>query len=552
MVFARFRSALVLAAALLSLADAAAALTPQEVLVVVNARSPESVELGRYYCRQRGVPETNLVELDCTLGDTVDNDEYRGRILAPLRQAIEERGLREQVRCLLMIRGVPFRVGTAPVAAPTQALAQWSQRAAERSQGRLALANQLLRTVGRDFPDKAATAPGIDRLDALFDQASVNMPSNPPSGASSLAAFDRDLLAKIQAASRIADAGQRAIAERQLLGLTFEVRGLSGLLQLRQANILAGGPDAETLQRQLAALAEHQQRLLSGNPGPEDLEKVEQVLGAMGGIAALYQFSGSIALPLKHAGDRVALDSDISLLWWDETARSRFAQNFLHWRQAALLPRVSTERGRPLMVARLDGPNWEDLRRIIDDSIAVEQAGLTGRAYVDAGGMHPAYDVHLRELARLLREQTDLPVTLDEAPAVFRAGSCPEAALYVGWYSLRKYVASCAWTRGAVGFHIASFEAIHLRDADTQEWVPQMIRNGIAATVGPVDEPYLTAFPLPEEFFPLLLTGKVTLAEAYWRTVPHQAWRMLLIGDPLYAPFRANPQAVTLPEGLRP
>ena len=81
-----------------------------------------------------------------------------------------------------------------------------------------------------------------------------------------------------------------------------------------------------------------------------------------------------------------------------------------------------------------------------------------------------------------------------------------------------------------------------------------MIQNGVVATVAGVDEPYLGAFPLPEEFFPLLMTGKYTLAECYWRTTPMSSWRLTLIGNPLYNPYHANPplRLSDLPKGLAP
>jgi len=81
-----------------------------------------------------------------------------------------------------------------------------------------------------------------------------------------------------------------------------------------------------------------------------------------------------------------------------------------------------------------------------------------------------------------------------------------------------------------------------------------MIQNGVAATIGAVDEPYLGSFPLPEEFFPLLMTGKWTVVECYWRTNPAASWRMMLLADPLYNPFHAQPliKLNTLPSGLAP
>ena len=67
-----------------------------------------------------------------------------------------------------------------------------------------------------------------------------------------------------------------------------------------------------------------------------------------------------------------------------------------------------------------------------------------------------------------------------------------------------------------------------------------MLEEGITATLGPVSEPYLLAFPLPEAFFGLLLTGKKSLVECYYLTKPFNSWRMMLIGDPLYNPFSGN------------
>jgi hypothetical protein len=62
-----------------------------------------------------------------------------------------------------------------------------------------------------------------------------------------------------------------------------------------------------------------------------------------------------------------------------------------------------------------------------------------------------------------------------------------------------------------------------------------------------VEEPYLTSFPLPDHFFPLLMSGKLPLLEVYFHSIPHVSWRQILIGDPLYTPFKGKP-AIRLPE----
>jgi len=235
-----------------------------------------------------------------------------------------------------------------------------------------------------------------------------------------------------------------------------------------------------------------------------------------------------------------AVDSELALLLHGPRAEGKAQDNPLHWRHAA----AAAEENRPptLMVARIDGPTLADALRIIKAAAATEADGLAGTFYIDAGGKLPEYDAHLRALARFVRKLTQIPVVLDEERTCFGRDQCADAALYVGWYSPREYVPAFLWARGAVGWHIAAAEAQNLRDPAAREWCVQMIQRGVAATLGAVDAPYLGDFPLPEEFFPLLLTGNWTVAECYWRTVPKVGWRMILLADPLYNPFAAKPQ----------
>jgi uncharacterized protein (TIGR03790 family) len=111
------------------------------------------------------------------------------------------------------------------------------------------------------------------------------------------------------------------------------------------------------------------------------------------------------------------------------------------------------------------------------------------------------------------------------------------AALYCGWYSLASYVDAFQWQPGAVGYHIASSECVTLKREKSRVWCKMMLEKGVAATLGPVSEPYVESFPLPEIFFGLLSEGTLTLAECYAASNPFLSWKMVLIGDPLYRPF---------------
>ena len=69
-------------------------------------------------------------------------------------------------------------------------------------------------------------------------------------------------------------------------------------------------------------------------------------------------------------------------------------------------------------------------------------------------------------------------------------------------------------------------------------WCPNLLKKGVCATVGPVAEPYTIGFPKPAEFFGLLATGEYTLVECYARTMLFCSWMTVLVGDPLYNPYK--------------
>lgn len=201
------------------------------------------------------------------------------------------------------------------------------------------------------------------------------------------------------------------------------------------------------------------------------------------------------------------------------------------------------DKSEVLMTSRLDGPSADTVKRIINDSIQAENQGLSGRAYFDARGKDQGdkkrsgygfYDQSIHKAADYLLQENLLPVTKEDTGELFQPGACPNTALYCGWYSLAKYIDSFTWQTGSVGYHIASSECASLKKKDSQFWCKRMLDKGIAATIGPVGEPYVQSFPVPEIFFKHLTEGYLTLAEAYLVSLPYLSWKMVLVGDPLY------------------
>lgn len=202
-----------------------------------------------------------------------------------------------------------------------------------------------------------------------------------------------------------------------------------------------------------------------------------------------------------------------------------------------------------LLVTRLDGPDPDTVYQIINDTIETEKAGLEGIGYFDARGKakgvkNPAqikdgykrYDYSVSTAAKIVKKRTK--VVLDEQPELFKEESCPQAALYCGWYSYANYIDSFSWVKGAIGYHIASAECTTLRNRERNVWCLRMLEKGVVATIGPVYEPYVQGFPLPEIFFGTLIEGYMSLGEAYLVSLPFISWQMVLVGDPMYQPFK--------------
>jgi len=549
------------------------ALQPEEVLVVGNADSPDSVSLARFYAAARMIPQRNIVLVKTTTRPEISHQDYHTRIKRPIIQAMLERRLVGHIRSVCLIWGVPVRI--AAVKKPTtrtagQALEAMYRAAAQRAQYRLAIDCNLLPSVAKRFPQPRTE--GLKPVAKLFPQPLPDPPAK-LSDVEKLRANIRKLLARKQVEiTLIKDPLRKRIAHRQMMAMHLDIYGLKGLIAYIKDAKLSDAPSVKLLGEQLDKAEADLADLSLSKQTLETARARLVLLERTGGLSMLEGHArkrAKMGTKPKSAKERVlgqtgaSVDSELALLLWPKYPEKGLRINPLFWKVAAKIRRRKIP--PTLMTARIDGPTAADARRVITDSIAVEKIGLTGTFYIDAGLVprfaktkknrgYLEYDKRLRALHSFLVAHTRMKVVLDTGPALFAMGSCPDAALYVGWYSLKKYVPAFKWNRGAVGWHIASFEAADLRNPNSPQWCPRMLRNGVAATLGAVAEPTLVGFPSPEGFYPLLLTGKYTIAECYWRTVPAVSWQMTLIADPLYNPFKANPQVSldVLPKGLAP
>lgn len=505
----------------------AAQLNPNELVLLYNRNSDASGSLAQHYAQVRHVPVGRLLGMDLPLGDSISWTEYQraARRIADFISKIDDANL---VRCVVTFYGVPLKIAAPiPTSNERKRLEELRPLRDRARDGLVALLTEMAQATGAvrfSTHEEAKLEEQVERYERLRDQAS-------------------------DTAGRLTGA-DRAKANQQLLGFIERAEGLPTSLRLLRAALDRAGNnkagDRFNRVERDRKIAEAALAKISrvGPMSPQYGEALRSLVKWRGLIGLSRWLQADLA---RLAGKECAssFDSELSLLLWGEYNPYRWQPNLLNPDVAKKW--IRTDDLATLMVARIDAPSADIARRMIDEAIQVEKAGLKGKFYIDARGItksnaYAQYDRDLLELSDLIKAETDIPVVLDRRGPVFTRGSCPNAALYCGWYSLANYVPAFDFQPGAVGYHIASFELRSLRNKNKSYWCAGLLTDGVVATIGPTQEPYLTAFPPPSKFFGLLLTGKYTLVECFYRSKPFNSWRMALLGDPLYRPFAKNPQ----------
>ena len=195
----------------------------------------------------------------------------------------------------------------------------------------------------------------------------------------------------------------------------------------------------------------------------------------------------------------------------------------------------------PLYVGRVDAPKWKTCYKMIEDALFAEENGLSGVAYIDLSQKYPKGDDWLLKIKKEC--QKDFPTIIDTAREIFpQEYPMSEIAFYYGWYTkningsfLRK---DALFSRGAIGIHIHSFSASNIHS--TQGWAGGLLERGASATLGNVYEPFLNSTSHLDIFHSHLRKGK-TLIEAAYLSIPTLSWQQIVLGDPLYRPYKKNP-----------
>ncbi len=510
-----------------------ATLEPQHVVILANAASADSLAVARHYAARRNIPEDHIIALALPLRESLSRRDYEELVVAPLRRSLEERRLASSIRVIVTTYGIPLRVNTPELSDEERRLLTDAQSRVKASRARL-----------EQFHSE------------LVKLASLPSPSPPPPTGQVVleAAKAALLLSQVDNSWRTAlervrhqggtEAGQKAIAE--FLQLTQQYGGWAMLLPRRlspqQPPPIPEPPQASAWR----ALLDRTVPLWTGlahRPITSERPLIYRWAERLFGVRGVLELASAEVDLLTTSHADASFDNELSLLWWDPGLYSVAWR----WNNPLFEDAVPRPDDPPiLMVSRLDAPTVELAKGLVDKALDAERFGLRGTVYFDARGLQPdgptdtygVYDHSLREAATLVKDLSAYHVVLDQAEPTM--ASMPNVALYIGWYRLRSYEDVFSFNPGAIGYHMASAEAVTIHDPNERGWCKNALGRGITATLGSVGEPYLDAFPEPARFTRLLLSGKYPLVEVYYLTSRYVSWRMVLFGDPLYNPFKAN------------
>jgi uncharacterized protein (TIGR03790 family) len=193
-----------------------------------------------------------------------------------------------------------------------------------------------------------------------------------------------------------------------------------------------------------------------------------------------------------------------------------------------------------LLTARIDAASRATCERMIRDAVEAEETGLWGTGYVDIANKFPQGDQWLEDSVKAGAAK-GIPTVIDRFNETLPKNyPMEEAAVYFGWYDWNAsgpFVNPLfKFRKGAVAVHIHSYSAQQLGDS-SKNWCAPLLERGAAVTVGNVFEPYLHLTHDLGMLYRRLLDGH-SWVEACWMAMPVTSWQGVVLGDPLYRPFK--------------
>ncbi|MDB4354174.1 TIGR03790 family protein [Akkermansiaceae bacterium] len=200
-----------------------------------------------------------------------------------------------------------------------------------------------------------------------------------------------------------------------------------------------------------------------------------------------------------------------------------------------------------LLVGRIDAKDYLTCQRMILDALDAEDDGLWGNTYVDFALKGGAFEMGEKWLEGITKRSMEagFPTITDRQKDTFVTNyPMNDAAVYFGWYTFHRngpfLNPQMKFQPGAIAVHLHSLSAAQLTNP-AANWSSALLDRGAAATLGNTWEPYLQLSHNFDIFHDRLLKG-YSLVESASMAMNVISWQNLVLGDPLYRPFKNRSQ----------
>lgn len=479
-------------------------LTSEQVVVIAAANSPESKEVADYYCDFRGISSDRIIEIEFPEGATLGRTAWEDSLRASIRTRLEAMDPEAKVTDVVLTHGTPLAVAAWEDDREIKLWEDYYSKAINDVINRINKAHAELARLAQTEPLTVPSPLDLPTIRAQF-QERIEM-------------VQRAIQAK-PADARQADATALQNQVQAVAGLFPFISSLQQQLQNPPA-----GQSPNAMQQQLQYLRGRSEML---SQTIQYLEKMPATFERDATIVAMMEQGGGLLdsltwlqrqLDLVQMNDSMAsLDSELAIIFWNDYRRIGSVPNFLN---PAFDGSPLRNTYRTLRVARIDGPTKDSAKALIDRTREAEAiTSLEGNVYVDLRGIQSGDPIlvrnenWLRAVGNQFNDVKGLTVTTEESAKLFQPGECPDTLVYLGWYSLGKYVPACTFKPGSIAYHLVPGDALRLRDAEQQGWCRGLIEAGATRVIGSVGEAVPVLLTIDEDAERTPMSLKVVVAE---------------------------------------
>lgn len=482
---------------------AIAGLTASEVVVVVNGDSLDSRTIANHYVKLRSIPDVNVIVLgDVPSSETITVDEFREKILKPLLNQINQRGLASHVQCIAYSADFPTAI-------------------------------QIDKDLAK-LKEKLEILTPIGSITSLTYTYELTAAGNPSYAMPEINFYSRQSMKRYFTYPGSAESEEQWISIQKLSSRRRHNEAYKQLLEL-----IKKMPNQYPLRYLAAAEA---CLALEPEASVQLLESAIQAGWSSGG----YLKSDDRFKKLRDRDDfqllEILLDNDSGK--WQPTIgfnnRAQWAPNGVRMLGPARPDHPGSRYLLSVMLAVTRG-GGTTVKQAIDALTRAAQADFThpdGTFYysdttdVRSETRKPFRDEAIAELKRL-----GFKAEIIKTPLPMRTKSI--LGIQFGTPKFSWLPTASQMVPGAIADNLTSFGGV-MTTPNSQTTFSELIRAGAAGSCGTVTEPFALAFKFPSPFLYVHYAQGASLAEAFYQSV-NGPYQLLIVGDPLCQPFSSAP-----------